>query len=205
MLGFLPRSAWFFDRFEAQSALVIEAAALLHDLVYDFASAQQIVDAIRQIEHRGDTITHEVVRRLNTTFVTPIDREDIYRLATRLDDVLDDIDDVAVQLVLYQVKGPTSASRAMAEVIVAIVPAMAQAVRCLRQRDLRYHEHVVEVNRLENRADALLRRSLASLFHEPDDPIEVLKWKAIYETLEAVTDRCEDVANVVEQIMLKLD
>jgi len=205
MFGLIRGSSRFFDHFEAQSALIVEAAGLLRDLVHDLAGARRTVEAIREIEHRGDAITHEVVRRLNTTFVTPIDREDIYRLATRLDDVLDGIDEAAVQLLLYQVKRATSASRAMADVIVAIVPVVADAVRCLRRRDPRYYEHVVEVNRLENRADVLLRGSLASLFQDPDDPIELLKWKEIYETLEAVTDRCEDVANVVEQIMLKLD
>lgn len=204
MFGFVRRRTRFFDYFETQCDPIGEAAALLCDLVRGFAEAERKVDAIREIEHRGDEITHEIVRRLNTTFVTPIDHEDIYRLASRLDDVLDHIDEGAGQLVLYRIRGPTSAARAMVEVIVAIVGVMAGAVRCLRSKDPGFHERVVEVNRPENRADTLLQRSLASLFEEQGDPIEVLKWKEIYETLEAVTDRCEDVANVVEQIMLKL-
>jgi uncharacterized protein len=149
-------------------------------------------------------VTHEVVRRLNTTFITPIDREDIHDLATRLDDVLDYIEAAAERLVVYRIKEPTSACRAMADVIVKTTEAMDRAIRCLRNMDPAFHGHAVEVNRLENSADALLRDSLAALFDEQGDPIEVIKWKEIYETMEIVTDRCEDVANVIEGIILKM-
>ncbi|MBI4011425.1 MAG: DUF47 domain-containing protein [Candidatus Rokubacteria bacterium] len=201
---FIRRRIAFFDYFEAQADEIVTAADLLHGLVYEFTDAERRLEAIRESEHRGDRLIHEITRRLNTTFVTPLDREDIYRLGGRLDDVLDYIDEAAGQLVLYRIKEPTSACRAMADVIVPTVAATARAVRCLRTRAPAFHEHVVEVNRLENRADVLLRGSLAALFEEQRDPVEVLKWKEIYETLEAVTDRCEDVANVIEQIMLKV-
>ena len=160
--------------------------------------------AIREVEHQGDQITHEVVRRLNTTFITPLDREDIHALISRLDDVLDYIEASAERLVLYRIKEPSSASRAMAEVIVRITHATDRAVRCLRTRSADFHEHAVEVNRLENSADDLLRDSLAALFEEHGDPIDVIKWKEIYETMEIVTDRCEDVVNVIEGIILKM-
>ena len=144
------------------------------------------------------------MKRLNTTFITPIDREDIHALATRLDDVLDFIEAAAERLVVYRIKEPTSAGRAMAEVIVKTAHSMDRAIKCLRTMDPGFHEHAVEVNRLENSADALLRDSLAALFEEQGDPIEVIKWKEIYETMETITDRCEDVANVIESIILKM-
>jgi predicted phosphate transport protein (TIGR00153 family) len=149
-------------------------------------------------------VTHQIVKKLNTTFVTPLDREDIHALATSLDDVLDYIEAAAERLVVYRIKEPTSASRAMADVIVKTVAAMERAVQCLRTMDAGFHEHAVEVNRLKNNADDLLRDSLAALFDEQGDPIEVIKWKEIYETMEEVSDRCEDVANVIEEIILKM-
>ena len=160
--------------------------------------------AIKDVEHRCDQIVHDALQRLHRTFVTPIDREDIHALATRLDDVLDYIEAASERLVVYRIKEPTSACRAMANVIVKTAEAMDRAIRCLRNMDSGFHEHAVEVNRLENSADNLLRDSLAALFEEQADPIEVIKWKEIYETMEIVTDRCEDVANVIEGIILKM-
>ena len=118
--------------------------------------------------------------------------------------MLDYIEAAAERLIVYRIKEPTSACRAMVEVIMAQVASMDRCIRCLRTMDPGFHEHAVEVNRLENRADSLLRESLAAMFDEEPDPIEVIKWKEIYETLEAVTDRCEDVANVIEGIILKM-
>jgi predicted phosphate transport protein (TIGR00153 family) len=182
----------------------VQAAGVLHELVHNFADARAKVSAIKELEHQGDQVTHEIVRKLNTTFITPMDREDIHALATRLDDVLDYIDAAAERLVVYRIKEPTSACRAMADVIVSITHAMDRAIRCLRTMEAGFHEHAVEVNRLENNADTLLRESLAAMFEEQHDPIEVIKWKEIYETMEVVTDRCEDVANVIEGIILKM-
>jgi predicted phosphate transport protein (TIGR00153 family) len=156
------------------------------------------------VEHAGDLVTHEIMRRLNTTFITPLDREDIHELATRLDDVLDYIEAAAERLVVYHIKEPTSACRAMVDVIVAQIEAMDLCIRSLRTMDPGFHDQAVEVNRLENRADSLLRETLAAMFEESADAIEVIKWKEIYETLETVTDRCEDVANVIEGIILKM-
>ncbi|HXH83313.1 MAG TPA: DUF47 family protein [Candidatus Tectomicrobia bacterium] len=200
----IPREVRFFDLFDQQSQNIIRAATLLHDLVHHFSDARAKTHAIKEVEHQGDQITHEIVRRLNTTFITPIDREDVHALATRLDDVLDYIEAAAERLVVYRIKEPTSAARAMADVILQSAHAMDRAIKCLRTMDPGFHEHAVEVNRLENSADNLLRDSLAALFDEQGDPIEVIKWKEIYETMEIVTDRCEDVANVIEGIILKM-
>jgi len=204
MFNFLPKEVRFYDYFEQQSENILKAAALLNDLVRNFSDARAKTHLIKEVEHAGDQITHEIVRKLNTTFITPIDREDIHALATRLDDVLDYIEAAAERLVVYRIKEPTSACRAFAEVIVKTAEAMDRAIRCLRNMDPGFHEHAVEVNRLENTADNLLRDSLAALFEEQGDPIEVIKWKEIYETMEIVTDRCEDVANVIEGIILKM-
>ena len=204
MFSLIPKEVRFYDYFEQQSKHILNAAALLHDLCHNFSDARAKTHRIKEVEHAGDLITHEIVKRLNTTFITPIDREDIHDLATRLDDVLDYIEAAAERLVVYRIKEPTSACRAMADVIVKTTEAMDRAIRCLRNMDPGFHEHAVEVNRLENSADNLLRDSLAALFDEQGDPIEVIKWKEIYETMEIVTDRCEDVANVIEGIILKM-
>jgi predicted phosphate transport protein (TIGR00153 family) len=203
MFNLIPREVRFYDYFEQQAAHIQTAARLLHELVHHFADARAKVQQIKEVEHQGDLVTHEVVRRLNTTFITPLDREDIHALASRLDDVLDYIEAAAERLLVYRIKEPTSACRAMADIIVQTAGATDRAIRCLRSRDRAFHEHAVEVNRLENSADHLLRDSLAALFEESGDPIDVIKWKEIYETMEIVTDRCEDVANVIEGILLK--
>jgi predicted phosphate transport protein (TIGR00153 family) len=204
MFSLIPREVRFFDLFEQQSQHIIKGAQLLRELVNNFSDARAKSHAIKEVEHQGDQVTHDIVKKLNTTFITPIDREDIHDLATRLDDVLDFIEAAAERLVVYRIKEPTSASRAMAEVIVQQTHAMERAIKCLRTMDPGFHEHAVEVNRLENSADNLLRDSLAALFEEQADPIEVIKWKEIYETMETVTDRCEDVVNVIEGIILKM-
>ena len=204
MFQLIPREVKFFDLFDQQAQNIIKASQLLRELVNNFADARAKAHAIKEVEHQGDLITHEIVRKLNTTFITPIDREDIHDLATRLDDVIDFIEAVAERLVVYRIKEITSACRAMADVIVQISLATDRTIKCLRTLDPGFHEHTVEVNRLENSADNLLRDSLAALFEENGDPIEVIKWKEIYETMETVTDRCEDVANVIEGIILKM-
>jgi predicted phosphate transport protein (TIGR00153 family) len=204
MFNLIPREVRFYDYFEQQSEHMIKGAALLQQLVHDFHDARAKAYAIKEVEHQGDLVTHEIVKRLNTTFITPIDREDIHDLATRLDDVLDYIEAASERLVVYRIKEPTSGCRAMADLIVDTVAATDRTIRCLRTMDPAFHEHAIEVNRLENRADSMLRDCLATLFDEQSDPIEVIKWKEIYETMEIVTDRCEDVANVIEGIILKM-
>lgn len=203
MFNLIPKEVRFFDHFERQSELISQAAHQLKELVTNFADARAKMHSIKELEHEADKVTHEIVRRLNTTFITPLDREDIHALASRLDDVLDYIEASSERLVVYRIKEPTSACRAMADVIVKMVEPMDRALKCLRTMDPAFHEHAVEVNRLENAADNLLRDSLAALFQESTDPIEVIKWKEIYETMEIVTDRCEDVVNVIEGIILK--
>jgi len=203
MFRLVPRREDFHDMFERQSTTIVESARLLRGLIFDFADAPAKAQAIKELEHAGDVITHEIIKKINTTFVTPIDREDIYALASRLDDVLDLIEAVSDRLVLYKIKEPTSGARAMAEVIVKTAEETDRAVRSLRKMSPLYHQHCVEVNRLENEADRLLKDYLATLFENHHDAIDVIKWKELYETMEGITDRCEDVVNVIEGIMLK--
>ena len=200
----LPRDEKFFDLFEQQSENIAAAARVLEQLTLEPGDAKAKAQKIKDLEHAGDALTHELVRRLSTTFLTPIDREDIYALSGRLDDVLDLIDAVADRMVLYKMTEPTDGCVGMAKVIVKAADETDRAVRCLRTLSPFYHKHCVEVNRLENEADRLLRDELAVLFEGKIDPIEVIKWKEVYETMEAVTDRCEDVVNVIEQTILKM-
>jgi len=204
MFRLLPREEKFFDLFEQQAGHIMSAARVLEEMTLDYANAKAKAERVKDLEHAGDTLTHEIVRRLNTTFVTPIDREDIYALGSRLDDVLDLIDAVADRLVLYRIDAPTDGCVGMANIIVKAAEETDRAVRCLRTLSPFYHKHAVEVNRLENEADRLLRDELAALFEGNKDAIEVIKWKELYETMESVTDRCEDVVNVIEGIVLKM-
>ena len=204
MFRLIPREERFYDLFEEQARNILAAAERLREMVFDFSDAPAQAMAIRELEHAGDTLTHDLIRKINTTFVTPFDREDVYALASRLDDVLDLIEAAADRLVLYRIKAPTSGARAFAEVIQKTAESTRAAVGCLRASSQVYHTHCVEVNRLENEADRLLKELIAALFADVTDPIEVIKWKEIYETLEEVTDRCEDVVNVIEGIMLKM-
>ncbi len=204
MFRLLPREEKFFDLFEQQAGHIVSASRVLEEMTLDYASAKAKAERVKDLEHAGDTLTHEIVRRLNTTFVTPIDREDIYALGCRLDDVLDLVDAVADRLVLYKIDTPTEGCVAMAKIIVKTAEETDRAVRCLRTLSPFYHKHAVEVNRLENEADRLLGDQLALLFEGTKDAIEVIKWKELYETMEAITDRCEDVVNVIEGIILKM-
>src|SRR5438067_13899039 len=198
MFSLIPKEVRFYDYFEQQSKHILNAAALLHDLCQNVPDARAKTYRIKEVEHAGDQVTHEIVKKLNTTFITPIDREDIHDLATRLDDVLDYIEAAAERLVVYRIKEPTSACRAMADVIVKTVEAMDRAIRCLRTMDPGFREHAVEVNRLENSADNLLRDSLAALFDEAGDPIEVIKGKEIYQAMDVASDPREDVAHGID-------
>ncbi|MBI1847366.1 MAG: DUF47 domain-containing protein [Candidatus Rokubacteria bacterium] len=205
MRRLLPREVRFFDDFEAQSQCLVHAAGLLRTLVHEFTDVLASVTAIKDVEHRGDGITHDIIARLHTTFVTPIDRDDIHVLAVRLDDVLDYIEAAASALHVYRVKQPTPECRALADVVVDAANAVDGAVRSLRGLDAAaFYRCADEVRRHEHRADGLLRQSIASLFDLRGNAIDILKWKEIYETLEGVTDRCDDVSNAIEAIMLKM-
>ena len=207
MLGrLLPRETSFFDFFDEHAELTLNAAKELQALVSNGVNIGPQARRIKEIEHEADIVTHRCVEALHKTFVTPIDRNDVHRLITRMDDVADYIEAVSDRFALYEITEFSPESKDLASELVNSCSAKGRAVRGLR--DLRskaavIREACVEVNRLENDADALLRSALARLFKSSANPIEIIKWKEIYELFEIATDRCEDVANVIEGVALE--
>lgn len=198
----LPREEKFFDLFEKMTQNIAVAVKQLRDLVENFEDVPTKAQQIKDMEHQGDMITHEIMKKVNTTFVTPIDREDIYALAARLDDVLDTIEAAAARMALYQVEGPTLYTRRFVEIIERSAEEIIKGVSKLRKLE-DIGPYCVEINRLENEADMVLRDAYVELFKRDHDPVSIIKWKDIYEALEATTDRCEDVANILEAIVVK--
>jgi len=205
MLRIIPRDQEFFVLFEKAAANIVEGAERLKELLEQFDDLRERVKGIEEIEHKGDSLTHEMVKKLNTSFVTPIDREDILALASSLDDVIDLIDAAATRLLLYKVGSVTPHAKELGFLILKSVQELHKGITHLPSSKGRDHvyEHCVEVNSLENEADRVCRDAIAYLFENEKDPIAILKWKEIYETLETATDRCEDAANVLEGVALK--
>ncbi len=200
----MPREPKFFDLFEKSVANVAKAAKELADFLEDYTNVPLKVARITELEHEGDAITHQIMEQLHRTFITPLDREDIALLTERLDDVMDFIEDAANAMLLYRIEQPTTRAREMAAILVAMTSELVVAVPLLRNRSKMkvILEHCVEINRLENEADAIVRHALAELFD--DTPIaDVIKWREIYEHLETAADKGEDVANVLEGVVLK--
>jgi len=158
---------------------------------------------IEEIEHRGDSLTHEIVKKLNTSFITPIDREDILAMASSLDDVIDLIHAAATRIVLFKITEPTPQAKELGFIILRSARELERGISRMSTRMGEVYEHCVEVNSLENEADRVCRDAIAWLFEHEKDPVAIIKWKEIYETLETATDRCEDAANVLEGVALK--
>ncbi len=205
MFSILPREHIFFDLFEQAAGNVHEGALALAELLKDFTDVAGKAQKIKDIEHAGDKITHATIEKLNKTFITPIEREDIHELTSRLDDVLDLIDSAVSRIMLYKIAKPTEDARAMAQVLVESTRIIMDLLP--RMRNLKRSKEIVaqciEVHTQENEGDRILHRALAQLFEDGHDAATIIKWKDIYENLEAASDRCEDVANVVEGIVLK--
>jgi uncharacterized protein len=199
---FVPKEQEFFDLFEEASGNILRAAELLDRMLRTYPEHGELARDILICEQDGDRITHDIIRRLNQTFVTPIDREDIYQLASALDDVVDYIEEVADFLGLYKIEAPMEQAQTMARVLLDAARQVDEAMRRMRGfGDI--HHYTVEINRLENEGDRLVRESLAALFQEGIDPIVVIRWKDIYERLEAGIDSTESVANILENIVIK--
>lgn len=201
-LRLIPREESFFDLFEEMAKKVQEGAEEFLNLLQDYTDLDSKAGRVMDIEHEGDELTHEVMRRLNTTFVTPFDREDIYRLASSLDDVLDHIEAAADLLQLHKIAEPLPQMTRLAETLAQA--AKKTAIAMPKLRDMKYmDEYWVEINRLENEGDRSYRRTIAELFSGDYKAMDVLKWKDIIEEIEGGIDRLEDVANTVESIVLK--
>ena len=205
MFSLLPKEQIFFDLFEKSAANVHLGAKLLFELMEDFRDVPARAKAIKDVEHEGDRLTHETINRLNKTFITPIDREDIHVLICRLDDILDLIDTAVSRLVLYKIDKPTEDAKALARVLVKstqVIQDMLPQMRNLKKSEALLQQ-CIAVHTQENEGDRIEQHALAALFENGHDPVYVIKWKDIYEDLESATDRYEDVANVVEGIVLK--
>lgn len=202
---FIPREEKFFDLFEESARNLVRAAQLLAQLFENWEDVEERARQITELEHHGDNITHRIIAQLHATFVTPIDREDIAQLAHRMDDVMDFMEGTAVALVLYKVSQPTERAKELADILVRVTSEVGKAIPRLRRRSQlnQIPEHCIEINRLENEADAVLRSALGELFDHQVDIAEVIKWREIYEHMENATDRCEDIANVLEGVMIK--
>jgi predicted phosphate transport protein (TIGR00153 family) len=203
-ISLIPREAKFFELFEASARNVAKAAQMLKELVDNWDNVTERVSKITDLEHEGDSITHQIMEQLHRTFITPFDREDIALLAHSLDDVIDFIQSAADTMLVYNVDRPSQTARELADIIVQSADEVARAMPFLRQRGKLKHilEPCVEMNRLENVADGVYRTALGELFNGTDIA-KIIKWREIYEHMETATDRCEDVANVLEGVALK--
>ena len=201
----LPHDASFFTFFEQQGKKTVEGCRAFLEMVDTANDLERRAEKVKQIEHECDEITHAVVAGLHKTFITPIDRNDIYRLITKMDDIMDLVEAAAERLSLYELPSMTKEVGELARCLVSSAEHVLGAVSSIRdlKRPNGILEHCIEINRLENVADTILRGALARLFREEKDPIAVIKWKEIYETLESATDRCEDVANIIEGVVLE--
>jgi len=201
----IPKEKKFFDLFEESSQNMVKAAQGLKELVDTWKNIEGRVSEITEMEHLGDTITHQIMAQLNRSFVTPFDREDIASLANVLDDVTDFIHAAADAMLIYKVDSPSQRAKELADIIVQAVAEVERAVHQLRRRtDLKQiFERCVEINRLENMADRVFRSAMAELFDNTTDLAQVIKWREIYEHMESATDSCEDVADILEGVAIK--
>lgn len=201
-LRLIPRDVRFFDLFVEDAANVLGAARLLEAMLRSYDQIERRAGEIRDAEHRGDEMSHDIGHRLEATFVTPFDREEIHALISGLDDVLDYIEEVSDIFLLYRIPAPTPVAIQQAGIIVRQCEQLHEALQHLRG----FHgldKYWIEVHRLENEGDQLARQVIADLFANGGDPIEIIKWKEIYGLLETTIDKCEDVANIIERIVVK--
>jgi predicted phosphate transport protein (TIGR00153 family) len=206
MFGWLlPRETTFFDFFERHAAMTVQGAQELLSLASTGTNVVAKAKRIKEIEHECDTITHHCVEALHKTFITPIERDDIYQLISRMDDIMDYVEAAAERIALYKLTAMTRDLKDLADVLVRATEELAGTLTLLRNLENapEISKRCIDINRLENEADAILRAATARLFDEEQDVRNIIKWKEIYENLENATDRCEDVANIIEGVVLE--
>jgi predicted phosphate transport protein (TIGR00153 family) len=199
---FFPKDEQFFDLFGQMADEIQKAAVMLEQLLATEPPDLSMVDPIKDAEHRCDALTHDTIQRLHRTFVTPFDREDLYALATSLDDVMDAIDHAAALVRMYNLQRVRPGARELAHTVTGAAERLHMALDALAGKKP-VHPHAVEINRLENEADRVYQESVRALFEGETDPIAIIKWKDMYDVLEVITDRCEDAANVIEGVVVK--
>jgi predicted phosphate transport protein (TIGR00153 family) len=203
-MRFFPKSIDFFEIFDKVASNISNAASLFVALLENFDNIDARANEIHELEQDGDVLTHDIMKNLNKTFITPIDREDIHALASTLDDVLDLIWAAADRLTVFKLTESTKEAIAMSKDLFVTTELVHKAIKNLKEKNYSHiQEYCIEINKLENRIDRKFRDALGNLFDEIKDPILIIKWKEIYEHLEDASDKCEDVANVLEAIVLK--
>jgi len=204
-LSLIPREEKFFDYFQKGSGNLVEVATSLSDLLSDYNDIERKIEYITELEHRGDALTHQIMEQLHRSFITPLDREDIALLAHTLDDVTDFIESAADTMLVYKIKEPTKRACQMGTTIVKAAIEVDKSITLLRNpaQLRRILEHCIEINRLENEGDEIFRKALAELFADSMSITDVIKWREIYEQIENAMDKCEDIANVLEGVVLK--
>ena len=204
-LPLIPRNYRFYDLFEQSAHNLVTGAEVMTDLLEHFENVDMKTARMKELEHVGDGIIHEIVEQLHKTFVTPLEREDIMALAQHMDDVMDHMEGSTTAIRIYGIQRPRAAARAVSDLVRLQTVEVEKAMRKLRQRSQLKSvlEHCVEIQRLENEADTLFLDAMARLFDEEPNPVEIIKWRDIYEQLERATDSCEHVAIVLEGIVLK--
>lgn len=199
-----PKKVDFFELFDRSALNITKGATLLVELVEHFDKAEEIAAQIYEVEQEGDMLTHDIMKKLNKTFITPIDREDLYALASGLDDVIDFIWAAVDRMSVFKITDSTKEAISMSKDLLTTTEVIHKTIQKLKEKDyLHVQEYCIEINRLENRIDRDFRDAIGRLFEEVTDPVLIIKWKDIYEFLEDASDRCEDVANILESIVLK--
>jgi len=199
---FMPREEGFFDLFAKQADNVVVGAKALQAMLSHYTGVPEQVQSVKAIEHEGDEITHGILTKLNQTFITPFDREDIHELCSQIDDVIDLIDAAASRFVLYRVDKVREGTLDLVKVLVSASVEVSAAVHSLSTPE-KALKHCIEINRYENESDRICRTLIAKLFDEETNPVQIIKWKEIFEVIETAVDKCEDVANVIEGVILK--
>ena len=202
MISLFPREEDFFLLFRRQAALVREGCDQLHEMMEKFDRLEERAKTLKEIEHRADLVTHELFERLNRTFITPLEREDIHDLASGLDDVVDAAEAIGSRLLLFGIDRPRPEAVRMTSILVASARQIEQAVDSLKDMK-NLIAFTIEINRLENEADGISRQVVADLFSGRHEILDVLRWKELYGRLENAADKCEDVANTIESIVIK--
>ncbi len=203
MFRLLPREDKYFDMFNRMASHITECALLLQTLFSDFDNRRTYADKIKDVEHECDIITHDIITKLNQTFITPIDREDIHALASGLDDIVDAIEYTSRRVILYRVEGPTEHATKMIDVLVRIVAKLEEGVMALEKNANQVLQACGGIHSLENEGDTYHHEAIDDLFTNETNPITILKMKELYAKMERTIDKCEDVSNILESIVLK--
>ena len=198
----MPQEETFFVLFQKQAENIVSGASTFTMMLEHYRDVPEQVTKIKAIEHAGDEITHQIFRKLNQTFITPFDREDIHELGGTMDDIIDLIDAAASRFIQYRIDQVRAGTIELSKVLTLATMELSAAIHAIPVPD-KALQRVIEINRLENESDRICRSLIARLFEEEKDPVQIIKWKEIFEVIETAVDKCEDVSNVIESIILK--